>query len=390
MSPNVTNPAVRTTDQVMMSLDQTYGDRIAPVAFITADQGSDAATIPDSRRSRRRSPQERPATTGTAAGGRRGPAALSRASTAAGLRDRNDAAVVAAPEQAEIFALLRSALTPAVAGRDPRPRPWTDASGWSPAYAGLSVYYQVMVDLVNGRLVGVEALARLRDDQGRMVPPAIFVPVAERTGLIGPLGRHVLETACADLAGWHTRHPAWRDLGVSVNLSAHQADLSDVAAEVQETLRRTGLAAAALTLELTETVMLDAGHAAVRVLRELRRQGVKLALDDFGTGHASLQHLAGLPMTSVKIDRSFTAGLPEDVTSVAIVRAVLGLAHELGLTCVVEGIETPAQRDHLTRHLRRGGSGAGREVIGQGFLLGQPLPAHAIESRYLHSQRPAQ
>lgn len=175
-------------------------------------------------------------------------------------------------EYGEIIPRLRAALRLDAA-------PTADHEVRRPGQAGLSVDYQVMVDLMNGRLVGVEALARLHDQWGRAVPPVDFIPVAERTGMIGPLGRHVLETACTDLAGWHARHPTGRHLGVSVNLSAHQADLSDVAAEVRETLRRTGLAAGSLTLELTETAMLDAGHAAVRALHELREHGVKIALE---------------------------------------------------------------------------------------------------------------
>ncbi len=358
-----------------MSLNPASGDHVGHVPLTAAGQGPDASTIPGQRTIRRGLPVQPHDATAT---GLRVPARRRHAGT---------------PEQREIVLLLRTALTPgpvpAAGGRDLRTPASTDASDRPPTQVGLSVVYQVMVDLASGRPVGVEALARLRDGRGRVVPPAVFIPVAERTGLIGPLGRHVLETACADLAGWHARHPAWRHLGVSVNFSAHQADLSDVAAEVRATLRRSGLAAGSLTLELTETVMLEAGHAAVRVLHELREEGVKIALDDFGTGYASLRQLAGLPVTSVKIDQSFTAGLPDDPTSVAIVRAVLGLARELGLTCVIEGIETAVQREYLTRDLRPVGVEGRSGVIGQGHLLGRPLPAHAVESRLLHTGHPA-
>ncbi len=225
----------------------------------------------------------------------------------------------------------------------------------------LSVAYQPLIDLGTQRLVGVEALARLTDAEGRTITPDVFIPLAEDNGLIAPLGRRVLDRACADLATWHARHPAWRGLGVSVNLSARQADLTDLAGEVRDALTRTGLAASLLTVELTETMLVEAGHATLAALHRLRELGVKIAIDDFGTGYAGLAHLSQLPITGLKIDKSFTAGLPDDPTSVTIVAMIAGLARDLGLSCVAEGIETD---EHLLA-LPAG-------LIGQGWFAGSP------------------
>ncbi len=234
--------------------------------------------------------------------------------------------------------------------------------------AVLSVAYQPMIDLGTQQLAGVEALARLRDGEGRSIAPDDFIPLAEENGLIAPLGRRVLETACTDLATWHARHPARRDLGVSVNLSARQADLTDLAAEVRNALEGAGLAATLLTVELTETVLVEAGHATLTALHALREMGVRIAIDDFGTGYAGLRHLAQLPITGVKIDRSFTAGLPDDPTSATIVRTIASLARDLGLSCVAEGIETDAQLLALPPGL-----------VGQGWLLGKPVSSEEID-----------
>ena len=235
--------------------------------------------------------------------------------------------------------------------------------------AGLSVAYQPMVDLGTQRLSGVEALARLTDGAGRRISPDVFIPLAEENGLIAPLGRRVLETACADLAAWHARHPSRRGLGVSVNLSARQADLTDLPAEVRGALGRAQLSAALLTVELTETVLVEAGHATLVALHALREAGVKIAIDDFGTGYAGLRHLAQLPITGVKIDKSFTAGLPDDPTSVTIVRTIASLARDLDLSCVAEGIETDAQLLALPPGL-----------VGQGWLLGKPMSFGEIDA----------
>lgn len=230
------------------------------------------------------------------------------------------------------------------------------------------VAYQTMVDLETQQIAGVEAFARLVDGKGHVVPPDAFVPLTEETGLIASLGRTVLDTACADLAGWHARYPAHRTLGVSVNLSARQAAVGDVVGEVRQALDRTGLAAPLLTVELDEDVLAQAGPSTVRALHELRALGVRVAIDRFGTGHTSLRELAQLPITGIKIDRSVIAGLPDDPLCVTIVSTAASLARDLGLTCVAAGIETDAQLLALPPGL-----------VGQGFLLSRPVPAGGID-----------
>ncbi len=240
----------------------------------------------------------------------------------------------------------------------------------------LWVAYQPIMDLTANQIVGVEALARLSDRDGSPVAPDVFIPIAEETGLIGPLGRFMLEQACQDLAAWDRARLVSPDFGLSVNLSARQAGLGDLTEQVTTVLDTTRIAARRLTLELTETALLEAGRSTLTALEELRALGIQIAIDDFGTGYASLRYLTQLPVTGVKVDRSFTAGLPHDATSNAIVQSVAGLARELRISCVVEGIETNDQLDALPTG-----------VHGQGYLLGRPSPAEDT-ARSLRASRP--
>ena len=230
----------------------------------------------------------------------------------------------------------------------------------------LSVAYQPVFDLSTGRLRSFEALARLQGVDGEPLAAQDFIAVAEQTGLIKRLGEAVLEQACDDLASWRQRCPSARGLQMAVNLSARQAQDPGLVDMVLCLLQTAGLAPADLVLELTETVLLSAGLPALTALRRLRTAGVGIAIDDFGVGYASLRYLATLPVTGLKVDRSFTSGLPHDATCSTIVRAIAGLAADMDLTCVVEGVETEAQLQALP---------AG--VHAQGLLLGEPLPARA-------------
>jgi diguanylate cyclase (GGDEF)-like protein/PAS domain S-box-containing protein len=268
---------------------------------------------------------------------------------------------VEAVERGRVEKLLRGALASKVtAGPDREHRSGDETHRHRTGE--LWVAYQPIMDLTTRRIEGVEALARLTDCDGRGVSPEHFIPIAEETGLIGPLGRFVLEQACQDLATWQRTLGA--PLGVSVNLSARQAGLTDLVEEVKSSLFASQIAPAQLTLELTETALLEAGQSTMSALHALRALGVLISIDDFGTGYASLRYLTQLPVTGVKVDRSFTMGLPDDPTSNAIVQSVAGLARELSLSCVVEGIETVEQLEALPNG-----------VHGQGYLLGRPIPA---------------
>ncbi|WP_127784146.1 EAL domain-containing protein [Rhodococcus sp. X156] len=229
---------------------------------------------------------------------------------------------------------------------------------------GLSVAFQPMVHLGTGALVSFEALARLTDANGRPVDTNSVIAVAEETGLISGLGERVLGLALDGLVQWRRDHPEHAAATVSVNLSGRQARDADMPRLICAALEERNLQPTDLTLELTETVLLEAGSSTLRQLAELRKLGVGIAIDDFGIGYASLRHLAMLPVSAVKVDRSFTAGMGTDDTSATIVLAITTLAANLGLDCVVEGIETAEQLAALPT-----------TVHGQGYLWGRPAPS---------------
>jgi diguanylate cyclase (GGDEF)-like protein len=235
----------------------------------------------------------------------------------------------------------------------------------------LLVQYQPIIDLATGEAVAVEALVRWNHpDRGR-IPPGEFIPLAEETGLIVPLGRYVLEEACAQVT---RRHP---ELKVQVNLSAIELEHPDLIATVAGVLDRTGIAPERLVLEVTETLLVkDAGRGG-QTLQQLRDLGVQLALDDFGTGYSSLSYLRSLPLDTLKIAREFVEGLAISEHDAAFVRLIVGLAKTVGLKVVAEGIETRAQLDRL------------REIgcdLGQGFYFAAPLD---VEADWLAHGEPA-
>jgi diguanylate cyclase (GGDEF)-like protein/PAS domain S-box-containing protein len=229
-----------------------------------------------------------------------------------------------------------------------------------------SLAYQPIVRLAGGRLAGVEALLRWQHRERGMVGPAEFIPVAEETGVIVPLGRWVLEQACAQAAAWNAISA--RPITMSVNVSGRQLQHPDFVTDVAAVLASTGLAPQLLTLELTESVLMQDAEAATAVLVELKRLGVRLAIDDFGTGYSSLNYLRRFPIDELKIDRSFVASLDDGPTQSAVVLSILRLSETLHLETVAEGIEESSQLDVL-RHL-----GAD---LGQGYLFARPLDAIA-------------
>ena len=235
----------------------------------------------------------------------------------------------------------------------------------------LRLHYQPLVSLATGAVVGVEALLRWDHPVRGIVAPLSFIPLAEETGLILPIGRWVIETACFQMRDWQRRFAAAELLQVSVNLSARQFAEADLIGNVAAILDHAGLDPAALELEITESVVMDQSEASVERLRGLRALGVKLVLDDFGTGYSSLAYLRRLPLDTIKVDRSFVSGLGSDPADLPIVQAVISLAHGLGIDVVAEGIETAAQLESL------------RELAcdrGQGFWFSRPLPAPALEA----------
>jgi EAL domain-containing protein (putative c-di-GMP-specific phosphodiesterase class I) len=217
-------------------------------------------------------------------------------------------------------------------------------------------------------LVGFEALARLTDSDGLDIAPDVFIAVAEMTGIIHPLGAIMFELVCSQLHRWREELPGLEHVTMAVNVSALQAQHSTLAEGIRRVLTANHLVPADLVLELTETALLQAAHSTITTLRALHADGVGISIDDFGVGYASLSYLATLPITAVKIDRSFTAGLPHDPTSCKIVNAVAGLAADLDLACVVEGVETAAQLDALPNWVRV-----------QGFLTGHPQQPEALD-----------
>ncbi len=210
----------------------------------------------------------------------------------------------------------------------------------------LVIHYQPIIDLRTERIVGFEALVRWQHPVRGLVEPMAFIPLAEETNLVIPLGAIVLEKACRQARAWRDEWPSER-LVVSVNLSPRQFADPGLVESIEAILLETGLEPSALELEITETAVMDRSEISLRALTDLRALGVRLVLDDFGTGYSSLSYLRHLPLDAIKVDRSFVTELGEGDPNVAIVQAVLSLAHGLGITVVAEGIETPSQAQRL-------------------------------------------
>jgi diguanylate cyclase (GGDEF)-like protein/PAS domain S-box-containing protein len=228
------------------------------------------------------------------------------------------------------------------------------------------LHYQPQLDSRNGRIVGVEALVRWRHPQDGLVSPAEFIPVAEETGMILPLGEWVLDEACRQLRVW--RDAGVADVTMAVNLSAHQLHAAALLEQVAQTLEKHGLKGADLELEITESVAMHDPAASISRLKALRSLGVRLSIDDFGTGYSSLSYLKLLPIHTLKLDQSFVRDIETDSNDVAICTATIALAHNLGLAVVAEGVETEAQRLLLTSH---------HCDFMQGYLFSRPLLADA-------------
>jgi len=226
------------------------------------------------------------------------------------------------------------------------------------------LHYQPVMDLNTRLLCGVEALVRWRHPTKGLIPPDRFIPLAESTGLIVPLGDWVLQQACADAASW----PA--HLKIAVNISAVQFNKGNLFDVILCTLVETGLAPERLELEITETSLLESQEAHLATIRQLKNLGISLALDDFGTGYSSMTYLTNFPFDKIKIDKSFTQGALNRRECAAVVSSVLALAQGLGTITTAEGIETEEQLAYMRE--------AGVDLA-QGYLIGRPVPISQLD-----------
>jgi EAL domain-containing protein (putative c-di-GMP-specific phosphodiesterase class I) len=228
----------------------------------------------------------------------------------------------------------------------------------------LSLKFQPIVALASGEIPALEALLRWDHPERGSVDPSEFIPVAEESGLIPPIGRWVVERACQQSLAWHQLRPDARPIDMTVNLSARQFAQRDLPEVIAAILSRTGVDPVHLKFEITESVLVEKSGTAEEMLRELKSLGVQLILDDFGTGYSSLSYLHRFPFDAIKIDRSFIEGLGIQQERSAIVEAIVGMARALDLGTIAEGVENEVQLSEL----RRLGCG-----YAQGFLFSGPL-----------------
>ncbi|PLS87591.1 MAG: GGDEF domain-containing protein [Actinobacteria bacterium] len=233
------------------------------------------------------------------------------------------------------------------------------------------VHYQPEVELSTGRVVGFEALMRWEHPEQGLVPPGRFIPVAEETGMIIPIGRWVLEEACRQAKKWCEGRPNGPPLAMSVNLSARQFAHPDLARDVARALGESGLDPGCLVLEITESAVMEDARSTIDTLEELESLGVGLAIDDFGTGYSSLSYLRRFPVDYLKIDRSFVDGIEEDSGDAVLVSGIVDLAHALGLSVVAEGVETEGQLGLLR--------GMGCDLA-QGYHFSRPMPGEEADT----------
>ena len=233
----------------------------------------------------------------------------------------------------------------------------------------LSLDYQPIADGKSGCVVGMEALLRWKHPVRGMISPAQFIPLAEETGFIIPIGEWVLRTACEQCRAWQKL--GFPSLHVAVNLSARQFHQKDLPASVYQILQETGLSPGSLGLEITEGLVMQQAEASINTLRELVAMDIKISIDDFGTGYSSLSYLKRFPINVLKIDQSFVHDIPGDADDAAIASTIITMAHSLGLKVVAEGVETEEQLSFMCQH--------GCDAM-QGYFFSKPLPADQFES----------
>jgi EAL domain-containing protein (putative c-di-GMP-specific phosphodiesterase class I)/GGDEF domain-containing protein len=239
----------------------------------------------------------------------------------------------------------------------------------------LQLHYQPKLSIPDGRIVGFEALLRWQHQKGLFVPPAIFIPIAERTGLIAQLGEWVIERAAEQISQW--RADGLGLVQVAVNVSPQQMVTGDVVASLRGACARQIIEPLFLQIELTESCLIDDAEAAMKLLAEIRRLGCQIALDDFGTGYSSLSYLRRLPLDILKIDRSFISGIGEEQGESSLAFNILGIGRSLGLKVIAEGVASAAQWDALCRW---------RCTEAQGYLISQPVPPAAGATMWRHGR----
>ncbi|HEX2122043.1 MAG TPA: GGDEF domain-containing phosphodiesterase, partial [Thermoanaerobaculia bacterium] len=232
------------------------------------------------------------------------------------------------------------------------------------ANAEMAVHYQPIFDLQGGRICGMEALLRWVHPHMGSIPPATFIPLAEATGAMIPIGTWALMTACRQAKAWHDA--GFSTLSLAVNLSVTQLQQPDLVERVSEVLRETGLPPKFLELEITESSAMQSPESSVRTLYELKKLGIRISLDDFGTGHSSLSYLKSFPIDTLKIDQSFVHDITSDPDTAAIVTAIIAMAHSLRLKVIAEGVEFAEQATFLKQH--------GCDQM-QGYLIKPPVVA---------------
>jgi len=232
----------------------------------------------------------------------------------------------------------------------------------------LRLHYQIQVDHL-GQILGAEALLRWEHPERGMISPAEFIPLAEETGLIIPIGLWVLDTACAQLRAWQD-DPRWRHLQIAVNVSARQFTQNDFLAQVKQALDKSGIDPTRLKLELTESLVIENIEHTIEKMKTLKKLGIQFSMDDFGTGHSSLSSLRQLPLDQLKIDQSFVRDISMDPDDTVIVQTIIAMGNNLGLSVIAEGVETEMQKEFLIRH---------HCLHFQGYLFGKPVPIDKLE-----------
>jgi len=255
--------------------------------------------------------------------------------------------------------------------RDSNAKPWPAKSDLRAALERdeFVLYYQPEVELATRRIVGLEALIRWQHPERGLIPPAEFIPLAEKTKMILPIGDWGLAEACSQIQQWNRQDPTFSSVRVCVNLSANQFAREGLADHVEALMMRSGISSRQLGLEMTESSLIADTHTAFDVLESLHRLGVSLLLDDFGTGYSSLNHLHSFPFDVLKVDRSFVTRMNHGKQPQQIVRTIVQLARVMGMDVVAEGIETPTQHRLLHEMGCR---------YGQGFLYAKPMTAEAV------------